>query len=441
MLTIAVGCTRKPEASISDVRLYDVRDIERISEDLLTACQHDNAQACQKCAPGDNAKGSFGFTQGLLLKRFIHSNLLEVMLNEPQRRLGLYEAEERSSSLHGSIGLPNTQSSSTKSNVGNDPATRLARQIDSAGAAYGSVTDSPTDAIDRANEVYSAYFLKYLRAYRQEASDSSPRSLSTTDADRGDSSRSVWKTWFMAMEAFIDAGSEANVAVGVRAKVIAGTTDDSSPSHEFKGGDVQKYVKILRVTPKLLYDVQTDGTGFDRGASSSVGAGASLPNNTTVMASRQHDDFYTRRLQYLSRIPKVAGWIDATISEFGWTFYPTNFQVRPRAIFNPFDALDAAFVSGQSEPVYAYLDGGGRDCMAILQVRSNVTSLLLEIEQEVQKRPPAYLKEHSYVLETKRGTILVEFPRRDSALPPSVAVPARADEPESDSVGLSYHSD
>lgn len=253
----------------------------------------------------------------------------------------------------------------------------------------GPVADSPFDQLDRAADFFAAYVIKKLRVrgdsrtisndlleelvlqvapegkVRDELRDRIDKAKSTPEAkDASHGSRLI----LVVFQTHISQGNMRDVWTGIRIKIIAAEPGKYTPSD----------VKVIRLHPTHTYDVDqvTFGQSVQRAFALAGQGSLSAPlfgigGNAQVQGAEQEEE----RQKYLSRISKTESFADAGDNMFGFNFYPSN--VRVDRAYVPFGLL----LTGQptTYTTHGYLEGGGRDCAAILVVPRDLHSFTCKV--------------------------------------------------------------
>lgn len=260
-----------------------------------------------------------------------------------------------------------------------------------AGLLSSTPNDSPFDHLDRVADFYAGYVVKNLRvrgdsrviapavlaqllldalpvgqrASAGELLDTVMRWESQTGEKQLEGDRLI----LIVFQAQIDAGNQPDKWIGLRLQV-------KSPLSVKKGEEISvNDVRVIRVHPTHTYDVdlQTYGNTSSAalafaaqgsGSYSGVGASGNLAQSTSQEASE--------RQRYLSRSSKITSFADGPEHVFGFNFYPSN--VRVERSNNPF-----ALLTGSTYATKGYLEGGARDCAAIMIVPRSLDSFDLEV--------------------------------------------------------------
>lgn len=175
----------------------------------------------------------------------------------------------------------------------------------------------------------------------------------------------------LLLQAHIDRGLAPNHMVGLRARITeAKAGSDSVNSSE---------IRIVRLHPTRNYDREDALFAEQLSEQILLSAAGRFGESANGAAARQLATESAEKQRYLSRIPKVASWADASKREFGWDFYPNNLNVKRRGPL----ARSAGLVYGPAArnfEVVAHIDPGARDCAVYAIVPCNVTSITLEVE-------------------------------------------------------------
>jgi hypothetical protein len=250
------------------------------------------------------------------------------------------------------------------------------------------VSDSPFDQLDRVSDFYAAYILKqlrlrgdsratdgqalgnYIKAKDPDFQDVTPRTAQIKD-----------RQIVLYLQTHVHPGTLPNYMTGVRVRIVdaqyrSHTSGSRPPAAATVDVDA---VRVLRLHPTRNYDLDSTVFGEDvrQGLALSGRLNAPLPQaDVAVAASRNASIEAETRRRFIARIGKSASYADAASHTFGWNFYPSNLQVvRPSAL-----AAIVGWLVGTPRQfeVKAYLEGGGRDCQAVLLVPSDLASFTCE---------------------------------------------------------------
>lgn len=252
------------------------------------------------------------------------------------------------------------------------------------------VADSPFDQLDRVADFFAAYIVKKLRV-RGDSRAIDPwmlkqlvlNAIPTTqlsglnhliteieNAPDAQLTSAGNRLVLVLFQSHVFPGNLPNTWTGVRIKI----TGASGESRSYAAADV----KVIRLHPTHTYDVDqvTSGESAQRAFALAGSARGSMPGvGVGVDTNAQGAEEEQERRKFLTRITKVASFADAGEHAFGFNFYPSNVEVRKRYI--PLGFL----ITGQATTydTKAYLEGGARDCAAILVVPRDMTSFTCKV--------------------------------------------------------------
>jgi hypothetical protein len=254
----------------------------------------------------------------------------------------------------------------------------------------GDISDSPFDQLDRASDFYSSYLIKLLRLQGDSRVLDDRELVHLIDTFRTATTRpgSVPddqllinykakspnpadndRLLLMVFQSEIDPGAKANMMAGVRVEIKS--TEPEIPLDR---------VRVLRLHPARNYDVESTSAGEASQQAASVALEATVPTQyANVAASGQADRVAASeaRQRFLSRISKTASYADAGRHQFGWNFYPSNLEVVRQ---NLIEAIGNLFAGDPTKyRVKGYLEGGGRDCSAVMLVPANLKSITFKV--------------------------------------------------------------
>ena len=274
------------------------------------------------------------------------------------------------------VGTPAPAAAPSSTSAGTSPRDLL-DLVDKLGEKLKSsaASDSPFDMLDRAEDMYTAYLVKKLKT----AVDSNVREPACPAVQP---SRDQQRLIYLVLQASVHPGTVADIMAGLRLRIVGVKLRDHSQLNVHTDGRAQldRVVKILRITPQRTYDV--DQVGFEEAIASSLSLAADvtapLGQAGTIegQATRKVEADTAARQEFLSRIGKQTAYLDGPPKVFGWNFYPINLQV---------DKVNAAsrFVNWlvgtpRHFEVHGYLEGGTRDCAVVLLVKHDVEEIVLE---------------------------------------------------------------
>lgn len=308
--------------------------------------------------------------------------------------------------------------------------------------AAGAIEDSPFDLIDRAEDIYLTFYLKMLRStFDSRTSRVGNRMLETigtppprpdatdvTDACVAAQKLSEYRELFackvkdfedavfpieiceaprllfVVFQACVNPGNGANRATDIRLTIEPMQEDDLACEHgehakeivsrvyaawsEAMNGPCQAPVRVLRLVPSRTYDIDTqhltasDVRALQVAFGSDSGAKASLDGLAALVEKRK----------FLTRLSKMACFVDGGAGRFGWTFYPSNISLEARTIPEQLtDFFLYGFAQRPEANVRARLEAGGRDCAVVLHVPAALRRIRLRVESYSWKMPPEWV--------------------------------------------------
>jgi hypothetical protein len=457
------GCSATPNAAVSDPSVYTVLHL-KAAENLMggeagTPESHliryfgskSTSYATDKLRIDDMLDGQQQVATNLQSVQSAVSLGLTAQLLTPGGASALLG--------NGSSGSSTTGSSTTGSSTAN-ASTGLASALQqltnmqnaSAGATTTPIVDSPFDLLDRASDLYAAYLIKILqlqgdsriidpKALVDSINDAemagykafnashaalgmlpptslnsaggsvTPSSNASTTAMNTSTGRvntstanSAYSTpdrlLLLVFQSHIDPGTDPDRMVGVRVHL-------QGPQ-----GSTGSMVRVLRVRPTRSYDVSVNTTDDSIAKALSVSGQVSAPLKIGNLGGNAKSDFaqsVEARQRYLSHISKSTSYADATTQTFGWNFYPSNLKLsRP----NLGESL-LGFFGGEPKDfvVHAYLEGGARDCEAVVLVPHELKTITCEVWSVWANIDPEAAPWDRNVHELKSGgTFEVELP-------------------------------
>lgn len=352
-----------------------------------------------------------------------HRLRIDSMLDQRQRISDLAEAARTFTTLQANLNAP-----------GQEPpdATRQQEAVAEALAslADAAVFDSPFDTIDRANELYTAFFARLLRSHldaRRERVESGEEQRSPFKDD------ARWKFYVFVFDVHVDPGTRPNVMAGVRIE-IAGAWECENEARDWRRRQIEEeskartqfrrpkpippgshqsddngpeHVLITHLHPTRTYDVEDRYYASDIGSTVEAALAAGR-DGQSVAASRNSQRERQERRKFLSRMSKTASFSDATTHEFGWDFYPTNLQTHRKGLL---DSLGNIVDESGDFVLQAYLEPGGRICVAFGLVDREVKAIGCRVKRITGPVPPAgYLGR----LEENAGCFLIPLSEKQS---------------------------
>jgi hypothetical protein len=336
-----------------------------------------------------------------------------------------------------------------------DPASQLKALQDAAATATSApVIDSPFDQLDRAADLYAEYLVKILQlqgdsrmldpvslaqlvdnaenltaaraAYLMKKvpttrPTTAPATLPVSPSPEKNSDNRPSRLLLLVFQTHIDPGTEPDRMVGVRVKITraAWENDDQAPSMN-SAEDKNTYadcVKLLRIRPTRSYDISANTTDDSLAKALTLSGQANVPFKIGTFGGSVQNDFtqaVEARQKYLSHISKNTSYADATTHTFGWNFYPSNLKLsRP----NLLEGL-ADFLCGEPKDfvVHAYLEGGARDCEAVILVPQKLRGFTCQVSSIWANIDPVAGDRSEHVFPTGKpadappDTFTVEFP-------------------------------
>jgi hypothetical protein len=316
----------------------------------------------------------------------------------------------------GSGGGAGASSQPTSRESASDAASELkSLQAAAAAATSAPVIDSPFDQLDRAADLYAEYLVKLLQlqgdsrmldanqltqlvntsedltsrraAYLMKQVPTTqplhppttiPSSPVVADDDRPS------RLLLLVFQTHIDPGTEPDRMVGVRVKITRAEWEkDYKVPPMADGADKNTYadyVKLLRIRPTRSYDIKASTTDDALAKALSLSGQANVPFKIGTFGASAQSDFTQQveaRQKYLAHISKNTSYSDATTHTFGWNFYPSNLRLsRP----NLAESLVDFFIADPKDfVVHAYLEGGARDCEAVILVPKHLKSFTCQV--------------------------------------------------------------
>lgn len=203
----------------------------------------------------------------------------------------------------------------------------------------------------------------------------------------------------LLLQAHIDRGLAPNHMVGLRARI----TGAMAGSDRVNASEI----RVVRLHPTRNYDREDALFAEQLSEQILLSAAGRFGESANGAAARQLATESAEKQRYLSRIPKVASWADASKREFGWDFYPNNLNVKRRGPL----ARSAGLIYGPAArnfEIIAHLDPGARDCAVYAIVPCNVTSVTLDVETITADLSSPWSTARDVVGD--RGTVTVPLP-------------------------------
>lgn len=386
LMIVSTGCEpgTPPKAAVSDVAVFT--GLHPLAAEAGTAME----------ASDDPSKVTFNggpFTAAQLKRHFetpsneyvSKKSRSDDLLDGVQGESAFFQAAQRDFAASLAVNLLGNGNSAAPVAL-NLPAATAAnsgtqQQLDDAKSAFASLlastpNDSPSDHLDRVADFYASYVVKNLRVRGDSRvidsnilatelisllppkdQEITREKLAALQQKEGAKALEGDRLILVVFQTQIDAGNEPDAWVGVRLTLSKAVDQRKAPI------DLNQ-IRVIRIHPTHTYDVelQTFGSGQSfslatalSGSGTFKGVGVSGSASQSALAEEQE------RRRYLSRTSKITSFADAAKHEFGFNFYPSNVKVEKSG--NPFDAL-----TGQSYNVKGYLEGGARDCAAIMIV-------------------------------------------------------------------------
>lgn len=266
------------------------------------------------------------------------------------------------------------------------------------------VADSPFDALDRVDDFYASAVLKFLRRgqdartanvtsdqkwdfYKRVKIGPELKKLQEQGKSEGELkdaaqklnadielsrpffdalTSGTYREYVLVQQATVEPGNVDNKMVGVRVKI---TAIDGCPCRD---GDVL----ISRIHPARAYDLEP--TTFLEDLSVSLALTGDIPVSEVAKLAVDRDASLKAeaKRQFISRLGKHGGVIDAAKKTYGWDFYPTNLRVERKNIFGLLFGL--LIGTPQLYDVKSRLEPGGRDTAVWLLVPSTAKTLTCE---------------------------------------------------------------
>jgi len=446
LATVPTGCGTAPSIGISDARVVGAPQLAEIQRDIAARADLLSSNAALSILAGEALKCTGCLDKHYGHRRFVAesfsslwmnpkrdsktSPLLQSLAMENQRTAIAARTAELDVQLAALTAAQSRAAGDQKSEQKSDAKladfTSLAKVfIDEAKKlAAKSPVDSPTDALDRWHQISMWYFVRHITARHDMRRDraSAPaatklcvkcregqrkmsyerfaRSLLLGDVAKSDPTKTGWQYVVLVFEVHVNPGSQPNRAVGVRLRPVKSYSSVSCAENDLEkaraqtafldGWDPKSPPPRLLITelfPTRVYDLEEAALLDARSMTVSGKAGTDMspgvPGPASISSSAEKASMDQRR--FLTRTGKQASFADAATGSFGWDFYPSNFQQfdkgLPEAMFS--------FVWGQHPGgIKAYLEAGGRTCVAFALVDAEVKAVIFEVTQVVKDAPP-----------------------------------------------------
>lgn len=431
------GCDgTKPSIGISDARVVEtdhLREVQRdialradlVSSDLKLRERAESALKCHVCL--ERWYGQRRFVAESVSRLWMNPKagaendpFLQFLAMERQRIAIAASVSQMNIRLEALKALQGSSGSHPPPNAERAAFTKLAENFVTTARKLGDTApaDSPTDALDRWHQISMWYFIRHLAAHhdmRRSNPTNPARALcegcqSNSGAVAQISAPSAhdaappagWHYVVLVFEVHVNPGSMPNTAVGVRlrpvssyasenegwsdlqeARACAARGDEWAPPKPKPDSGAKALPPKLLITelfPTRVYDLEEAAALDERSANAGVSAES---GDASLSASAQRDRHEQRR--FLTRTGKQASFADATTGAFGWDFYPSNFQRFDKGL--P-EALGSVVWGQHPGGMEAYLEAGGRTCVAFALVHSDVEAVIFEVSEVVMDAPP-----------------------------------------------------
>jgi hypothetical protein len=269
--------------------------------------------------------------------------------------------------------------------------------------AKAAASDSPFDRLDRVADFYAAYVVKSLRVRGDSRSidpvtlkdailNSVPNTV-TGQAIKQELEKRIKKLegrtfptpsgldpdrlLLVIFQTHVDPGTRPDFMTGVRIQITGGALRGGKTDPAYADA-----VKVIRVHPTRFYDVDTVDFGESTRqelALSGAFNGVLPQAGTNIDAKIQNDKLLEsdQRRKFLSRINKVGSFSDAATHTIGFNFYPNNVVVEATPLFSRI--MGFLFFTPRDYETRSYLEGGARDCAALVVVPRNLASFTCRV--------------------------------------------------------------
>jgi hypothetical protein len=383
--TLITGCGTPPRASISGMAVFTPGHISAIHNIEAT---NSNLHSITKHMARYFGTNSASYESNKLR--------MDVMLDQLQQRSALSQRRQVETLLNLQLLAPgadvvnsngvtaaagiatNAVSSSGAYPWANDPAFRGAVMNLVTNQMAGEVFDSPFDTLDRVSDFYAAYLLKVLRLYPDSTSvreSDINKMLGMENAPKPEDAQE--RTLVFVFQSHVDPGTGDDRMTGIEIELRCG--EDAS--------SVTNNVDAVRIHPTRAYDL--DSTIFADTALqiAKLQAAGKVSSKLAIEAERKAAVETELFEKFIARIGKVGSYADAGESRIGWNFFPSNFRVQrvnaAKSIFGWTIGIPKKF------DVKAVLDGGGRDCMAVVKIPSETKYVKARTRTFYAKMSPA----------------------------------------------------
>lgn len=257
-----------------------------------------------------------------------------------------------------------------------------------AGLLSSTPNDSPFDQLDRVADFYAGYVIKNLRVRTDsrvilpsvlanmvvdalpdaKSRDTATNLIQDITKDSANSALDGDRMILLVFQAEIDAGNQPDKWVGVRLKVTNPVPARKAPDAVISTSDI----RVIRVHPTHTYDVDLQTFGSTTSSALALAAQASgsyAGIGASGSAAESASQEASERQRYLSRTSKITSFADAPSHMFGFNFYPSNVKV----------VKSTGLFGGTTYKAEGYIEGGARDCAAMLIVPRSLGSLDLQV--------------------------------------------------------------